>query len=443
MLQQMKAIAPQLESIVSADSVCDWQNIDAIQQKQILQALAPGSPPSCIVYPHTPAELAEVITCCDRNKWRVLPYGNGSKIGWGGLASGVELVVSTKRLNQLIQHAVGDLTLTLEAGTKFSDLQATLASAKQFLALDPDSPESATVGGIVATASAGSLRQRYGGVRDHLLGITFVRADGQIAKAGGRVVKNVAGYDLMKLFTGSYGTLGIITSMTFRVYPLPSDSATVILTGDADAISQAFTSQRASALAPTAVDLLSTTLVTRLGIGQGLGLMTRFQSMTESVKQQSAAILELGKQLGLQGIIYESDDESDLWQKLQEQMRESATTEPLITCKIGVVPSKAVATINQLDSIAPQQLMSLIHAGSGSGLLRLEASADPAQLISEMRSLLQTQSGFLTILDAPVTLKQKIDVWGYSGNAVDLMRRIKQQFDPQNILSPHRFVGGI
>lgn len=442
MLQQMKAIAPQLESIVSPDGVCDWENIDAIQQKQILQAIAPGSPPSCIVYPHTPAELAEVIACCDHNKWRVLPYGNGSKISWGGLASGVELVVSTKRLNQLIQHAVGDLTVTLEAGTKFTDLQATLASSGQFLALDPDSPESATVGGIVATASAGSLRQRYGGVRDHLLGITFVRADGQIAKAGGRVVKNVAGYDLMKLFTGSYGTLGIITSMTFRVYPLPEASATVILTGVADAIAQAFTSQRSSALAPTAVDLLSTTLVTRLGIGQGLGLITRFQSMMESVKQQSAAILELGKQLGLQGIIYDSSDESDLWQKLQEQMRAS-TTEPLITCKIGLVPSKAVATLNQLDSIAPQQLMSLIHAGSGSGLLRLETSADPAQLISEMRSLLQTQGGFLTILEAPVTLKQKIDVWGYNGNAVDLMRRIKQQFDPQNILSPNRFVGGI
>ena len=124
-------------------------------------------------------------------------------------------------------------------------------------------------------------------------------------------------------------------------------------------------------------------------------------------------------------------------------MRESATTEPLITCKIGLVPSKAIATLNQLDSIAPQRLMSLIHAGSGSGLLRLETSADTAQLVSKMRSLVQAQSGFLTILEAPVTLKQKIDVWGYSGNAVDLMRRIKQQFDPQNILSHHRFVGGI
>ena len=207
MLQKMKAIAPQLESIVRPDGVCDWENIDATQQKQILEAIAPGPPPSCIVYPHTPAELAEVIACAHRNKWRVLPYGNGSKISWGGLVSGVELVVSTKRLNSIIQHAVGDLTVTLEAGTKFTDLQATLASSGQFLALDPDNPESATVGGIVATAAAGSLRQRYGGVRDHLLGITFVRADGQIAKAGGRVVKNVAGYDLMKLFTGSYGTL--------------------------------------------------------------------------------------------------------------------------------------------------------------------------------------------------------------------------------------------
>ncbi len=441
MNKSITAIAQKLESIVGSDAVDDWENIEVIERQQIERALKPKTAPSCIVYPYTQAELAEVISCAHDNKWRVLTCGGGSKISWGGLVE-VDLVVSTQHLNDLIQHAVGDLTITVEAGTKFADVQNILATAGQFLALDPTAPEMATMGGIVATADTGSLRQRYGGVRDQLLGISFVRADGQIAKAGGRVVKNVAGYDLMKLFTGSYGTLGILTSVTFRVYPLPEASATVLLTGTADAIAQALTSLRSSALTPTKADLLSDQLVAGLGVGQGLGLLTQFQSMTESVKQQSARLLELGQQLGLQGVIYSATDQAELWQKLQEQMN-AYTTEPVITCKIGVLPSAAVATLTQLNSIAPQSGIGLIHSGSGLGLLRLEANAATEQRIMEMRSLCQSQGGFLTLLEAPVSLKQQIDVWGYNGNTIDLMRSIKQQFDSNSILNPHRYVGGI
>lgn len=440
-IQVMKAIAPQLETIVSKDRVCEWENIDVILQKQISQALAPETRPSCIVYPNTQAELGAVIACAHRNKWRVLPCGSGSKLSWGGLAAGVELVVSTQRLNQVIEHAVGDLTVSIEAGTKFSNLQAILAKEGQFLALDPAAPNSATIGGIIATASAGSLRQRYGSVRDQLLGITFIRADGQIAVAGGRVVKNVAGYDLMKLFTGSYGTLGVISSATFRVYPLPQDSRTVILTGEADAIAKAFTTVRASALTPTAADLLSSQLVARLGIGQGLGLMIRFESLTESVLEQSTRILEAGQQLGNKGAIYSAGNEADLWRQLREQMQES-TIEPVITCKIGVVPSAAIATLTHLDNVAPDRGMGLIHSGSGLGMLRLETCAELATIL-KMRSLCQSSNGFLSVMQAPVSLKQQLDIWGYTGNALDLMRRIKQQFDPESILSPHRFVAGI
>lgn len=217
-----------LASIVGENAFYPWENLAPPQQESILQAIASQIPPSCIVYPETTEQLPQVIREANSNKWRVLPCGSGSKLSWGGLVKGVDVVVSTQRLNQLIDHAVGDLTVTAEAGMKFSELQGILAKANQFLAIDPVTP-SATLGGIVATADTGSLRQRYGSVRDQLLGITFVRADGQVAKAGGRVVKNVAGYDLMKLFTGSYGTLGVISQVTFRVYPIPEISATVVL----------------------------------------------------------------------------------------------------------------------------------------------------------------------------------------------------------------------
>jgi glycolate oxidase FAD binding subunit len=266
----MKGIAADLASIVGEENTVVWENLEVSQQKLIQQATTSVNPPSCIVYPRTQEELASVIAAANRYKWRVLPCGSGSKLTWGGLVKGVDIVVSTERINQLIEHAVGDLTVTVEAGMKFGHLQAILAKSRQFLALDPTAPDEATIGGIVATGDTVSLRQRYGSVRDQLLGITFVRADGQIAKAGGRVVKNVAGYDLMKLFTGSYGTLGVISQVTFRVYPVQEVSGTVVLTGTGEAISQAASTLRNSALTPTQADLLSAQLVSGLGLGKGL-----------------------------------------------------------------------------------------------------------------------------------------------------------------------------
>ncbi|MBO3458563.1 FAD-binding oxidoreductase [Aetokthonos hydrillicola Thurmond2011] len=429
----MKAIASCLASIVGEenDAVCTWENIPSSQQKLILHSICNDKPPSCVVYPQTTVALAAVIAEAHRNKWRILPTGGGSKLNWGGLVKDIDIVVSTERINQLIEHAVGDLTITVEAGMKFCDVQARLANNRQFLAIDPTKPDSATIGGIVATADTGSLRQRYGSVRDQLLGITFVRGDGQIAKAGGRVVKNVAGYDLMKLFTGSYGTLGIISQVTFRVYPMQEISATVVLHGSAKAISQAANSLRNSALTPTRADLLSTQLVSNLKLGQGLGLIARFESIAESVHEQSNRLLELGKQLGLDGVIYSAVDEGNLWQTLQEQIH-SLSSESAIKSKIGVLPTAAVEVLNQAQ-------IGLIHMTSGLGVLQF----DSPQQVLHMRNHLVSRGGFLSIQEAPVEVKQQIDVWGYTGNALSLMRRIKAQFDTENILSPSRFVGGI
>jgi glycolate oxidase FAD binding subunit len=430
----MNAIAQKLETIVGRSGVVAWDDIEATHRKQIQRAIAITNYPY-LIYPQTQVELADVVTCAYQNQWKILPCGSATKLDWGRLVQGAQIIISTEHIHQLIEHAVGDLTVTAEAGIKFAHLQATLATAGQFLAIDPTSPESATLGGVVATADTGSLRQRYGGIRDQLLGITFVRADGKIAKAGGRVVKNVAGYDLMKLFTGSYGTLGIITAVTFRLYPIPEASSTVVLTGNADGIAQAVTSLRASALTPVASDLLSKQLVTNLDIGQGLGLVVRFQSLFTSVQQQATSLLELGQQLNLQGAVY-TDDETELWHKLQQQMRSPAKPTE-ITCKIGVLPTNAVATLMQFDPY-----MGLIHTGSGLGLLRFDADVNQ-QSILQMRDFCQSQGGFLTVLTAPQALKETIDVWGYKGNALEIMQRIKQQFDPNNILSPSRFVGEI
>ncbi|MEG5172851.1 FAD-binding oxidoreductase [Microcoleus sp. B3-D7] len=458
----------ELESIVGTAGICRWQDTEQFWQERVEKAVAPDTKIDCTVYPNTQEELAAVIAWAQQNRCAVLPCGSGSKLDWGGLVKldsdppqppltrGEEdvvkvgllkgnlrvspdaarlVAVSTSRLNRLVQHAVGDLTVTAEAGMKLADLQQILAAAGQFLPIDPAYPQEATLGGIVATADAGSLRHRYRGVRDLLLGITFVRSDGKIAVAGGRVVKNVAGYDLMKLFTGAYGTLGVISQVTFRVYPLPESSGTVVLTGEINALSQTAQILLSSALTPSAVDLLSPELVAKLGLGKGTGLIVRFQSIAESVKQQSARLLEVGEKLGLQGSSCCENDEHQLWQRLPETMWDSGTKSAII-CKIGIRPSEAVTAINEL----PVQ-DAWIHAGSGLGVLRFENAT--ADRLLQVRRGCEAKGGFLTVLAAPTDIKQELDVWGYTGSAIALMRRIKQQFDPENLLSPHRFISGI
>ncbi|MEA5574231.1 FAD-binding oxidoreductase [Calothrix sp. UHCC 0171] len=443
--EPFSACSSYFASVVGEDAVCLWEDMEIAAGQRIRNAFSISAKlPSCIVYPQSQAQLGEVITLANQKQLRVLICGSASKLDWGGSASEIDVVICTKKINQLIEHAVGDLTVTVEAGMKFADLQKILAKTNQFLAIDPTSPAEATIGGIIATADTGSLRQRYGSDRDQLLGITFVRPDGEIVKAGGRVVKNVAGYDLMKLFTGSYGTLGVITQATFRLYPMQETSGTVVLTGTRELIQQAADILRGSALTPTKADLLSAPLVSQLGLGKGLGLITCFESIGESVKEQSHRLVEVGEKLGLSASIYSADDEVNLWERLKQLIQfsgETATGESsIILCKVGLMPTVATELLNQVE-------MGLIHMSSGLGMLRfvcdVEVESKVINKLEKLRFFCQENNGFLTILAAPTIVKQKLDVWGYAGNSLSLMRRIKQQFDPNNILNPGRFVGGI
>jgi len=452
----MSAIAQTFETILGANAVCPWEALNAnpsdsqpCLQSQIAQAVTPKTQIDCIIYPSTPAELAEAIACAHTQRWRVLLCGSGSKLHWGGLAQEIQVVISTARMNRLIEHAVGDMTVTVEAGMRFAELQALLAKSGQFLTADPAYAHTATLGGIVATADTGALRQRYGGIREFLIGISLVRTDGQAAKAGGRVVKNVAGYDLMKLFTGSYGTLGAISELTFRLYPLPAASQTVVLMGDAEAIAQAAATLLASGLTPTAIELLSAAAVKALSLDSSglnsLGLVARFQSIEISVKKQTEQVLEMGQALGLSGVSLTDAAERSLWQQWQELMEHRAS-ESQIFCKIGVLPARAVETLVKLadlpnlDSPNGTLAIATLHASSGLGTVRCAASP---QILLDLRQICQSQGGFLTLLEAPIALKQKLDVWGYPGNALGIMQRLKQQFDSENLFSPGRFVGGI
>ncbi|MEE3718100.1 FAD-binding oxidoreductase [Tumidithrix elongata RA019] len=406
-----------------------------------------------IVSPKTQTELASAIALANQQQWGVLPYGNASKLTWGGLVRGANVAISTAGCDRLIEHCVGDLTVTVEAGMKFADLQKILAQEGQYCAIDPAYPNAATIGGIVATANTGSLRQRYGGLRDMCLGISFVRSDGELVKAGGRVVKNVAGYDLMKLLTGAYGTLGVISQLTFRLYPLPEAKQTVLLTGKADAIAELRNKILSSTLTPTVLDLLSSSLLKELGFGQDtgkeIGLVARFETLKVSVIEQSDRLVELGKSLHLKAEVL--SEAENFWQRLEDLVWQPSPQSSLagnskLIVKLGVLPSKVVNILVELEAIArtlsesiPQPYVQ-IHGAGGLGTLRFDLAGgfDPQDLLLKIRHLANDTGGFLTILEAPPALKQNLDVWGYTGNAIGIMQRIKQQFDPHHLLSPHR-----
>ncbi len=422
MIQQHPALIP-------------WNELAPDAQAKLRTAI-PIAPMVGMATPQTQVELADMIRSAAAENWQILPYGNGSKLDWAGLVGDADrsiLAIQLAQMNQLIDHAMGDMTVTVEAGMRFADLQATLAKAGQCLPVDPRFWQQATIGGVIATADGGSLRHRYNGVRDLLLGVTFVRADGELVKAGGRVVKNVAGYDLMKLLTGAYGTLGVMSQVTLRVYPLPPLSQTVVLTGDVAALAQLAQTLLSSTLTPTAIDWLNPTAMTDLGLRSGMGLIVRFQTVAESIAEQSKRLREWAQQLSITAIVYPEVDEADLWERIGAIGETGA-----VICKIGMKGTAVSHLLPKIADIAPAAT-AIVHAGSGVGRLVLRNASS----VAEIRTLCQAAAGYLSILRAPVAVKQAIDLWGDMGNAVELMQAVKRQFDPDRLFSPHRFVGGI
>lgn len=433
----MGAIAQTLESMVGAAQVTAIEALTEPWLGQVKGAIATAALPACIVYPQSVDQLAEVMTCAHQHQWRLMPCGHGSKLNWGGLVSGADVLVSTARLNQGIDHAEGDLTVTAQAGVSFAELQAALVKTRQFLAIDPAYPEQATLGGIVATRDTGGLRQRYGGIRDMLIGIEFVRHDGRVAKAGGRVVKNVAGYDLMKLMAGSFGTLGLITQVTWRTYPQSEVSQTVVLTGTAAAIAQATADLLLSPLTPVALDLVSADLLEAAPTGQ-LGLALQFQSIAAGVTEQVDRVQAIAQAQALSVQVLTHEADAQFWSSLTHNVFPDNREHSAIA-KLGIVPANAVDLLSFLDmTLTPASWQARIHAGSGIGTLRLSPAANQVDTLQTVRSYCQERGGYLTLLEAPPDWKTQLDPWGIAPATQRLMGRLREQFDPQQRLSPGR-----
>lgn len=392
-----------------------------------------GLRPRVVVEPEDVDEVARVLQYASGAGLRVTARGGGTKLGWGNVPRGVDVVLSLKRLNRVLEHAWADMTATAEAGCGVAHFQSVVAEHGQCLAADVLWPGRASIGGVLATNDSGSLRVRFGGLRDLVIGITVVLPDGTVARSGGKVVKNVAGYDLPKLFTGSFGTLGIIVDATFRLHPLARAARTLSFTTDTpEAANELALAVHDSTLAPTGVQL-------RLGSDAIPQTDVRFEGFAAAVEAQAEQLLRLVSGAG------RLESSAEVW-GAREEIWEGR--EPALVCKFSVLPARAGEFAELVRQVAATFAANwrIVAQSIGLGLLRLE-SEDESALLSMLETL-RGESGAcgcsLVLLRCPLGLKSRVDVWGPGGGgALSLMRRVKQRFDPGGVLNPGRFVGGV
>ncbi|MGD1857850.1 MAG: FAD-binding oxidoreductase [Leptolyngbyaceae cyanobacterium] len=409
--------ATKFASILGTDQTVPWSDLGDTRFKT-----ANGL---SVVFPESIEQLSAVVRTCYEHRWRLLSCGQRTKLPWGAhhQIKDIDVVVSTARLNQLVEHWVDDFTTRVEAGMGFATLQIALQAKGQFWPVDPLYEQQATIGGIIATSDGGSLRQRYGSVRDTVIGIQFVRYDGEVVKAGGRVVKNVAGYDLMKLMTGAYGSLGILSQITLRLYPIAAQSKTMVLSGASEAVAEAALQTRLQGITPIAMDLI--------GAGDHIQLAGRFQGIEAGVEEQLERFQTIAQTTGLDSQLA---DDGTFWSTLAHKIASAQ-----ILCKTGLLPTQLVPLLQKM----PAGCLGRLHNASGLGLITLAAddTGKLAETIAALRAHCAAHKGYLTVLQAPPDLA--LDPWGYSGNALKMMQAIKQQFDPHGLLNPGWFVGGI
>jgi glycolate oxidase FAD binding subunit len=353
--------------------------------------------------------------------------GGATKLGWGGSApdSGIELC--TGRLTQVVEHNTGDLTTVLEAGVRLAEAQERFATAGQMLALDPplsalgSSTANATIGGIVATGDSGPLRHRYGAPRDLVLGMTVALSDGTIAQSGGKVIKNVAGYDLAKLFAGSFGTLGLILSVNLRLHPLPAGTATAFgEDGDPERLAAA---ARALAAAPFELDALD--IAWRSGRGAVLARCCGADPLRRA--NRVARVLQKAR---LDEVDVTARDDA-LW----ERQRAGQRSREGVLLMVAARPSALAGVLRAAER----------HGGTVVGRAALGTSyveVDPDAVAPVLAALPGGARG--VVRDAPAEVRSSLDPWGVEdGPALELMRRIKARFDPAGVCNPGRYVGGI
>ena len=423
-----------------------------------------GTCPKVFVAPGTVEEVSKIVAFANQEHVTIIPRGNGTKMGMGGVPKGMDLILSTLRLNQIIDCDVDNLTLSVQSGITLGEVQRLLAEQGKgyFFPLDPPFTEQATLGGIVATNSSGPRRFTYGTARDLVIGIKTVFPNGDVVVSGGKTVKNVSGYDLSKTLIGSMGTLGVLCEMTCRLLPLPEKMATLLVPfaglKDAGSFVQKILK---SQLLPASVEVLNSVTLHQIKetlppLPEGNYLAAiGLEGVTESVDRQISEMEEMGKKEGaLDVATLLTERHRTFWTVLQDLSQRLHKISPnLLALKSNFLISKGADMMGYHETLVRESgLDCALVCHSGNGILysyvlvgeELPFKKDSLiELIEKLTLLAVKHEGNLVVESSPPVIREKVHVWGQPRNDLRIVRRLKEEIDPAGILNPGRFVGGI
>jgi len=421
-----------------------------------------GVTPLLTVQPGTQDEVAAVVAACASAHAAMLPWGGGTAIGMGNAPQRAEVVIRLDRLDRVVEFDAENLCVTVEAGMPLARLQELVANKQELLPLDPPDAGRVTLGGLVAANQSGPSRLQHGTARDWVLGLRVVLPNGERIRCGGRVIKNVSGYDMNKLFIRSFGTLGIITEVTVKLLPMPVARASVL--GVFTELNQAAAVVEkvlGSFLLPDALDLLDPAAQKRLAPELGLGVPGGFLLAVGLAGSQATVdrqVLELEALVagsGGQASSLRGTESERAWGAVTDVLGRSAAEPGRIVCRVAVPIGRSTGMMAAIHAQATRHgLATTVTAHAGSGILQaiVEPPADfpgPRALVEcvavvrALREEAAAMGGSLVLQEAPLPIKQQVDAWGDPGSSLGTMRRIKLEFDPQGLFCPGRFVGGI
>lgn len=389
-----------------------------------------GLTPTQTFSPDSPEELAQLLKKFSDEEHSIAPCGGGTMMELGAPLARADVELSLEKLTRILDYQPENLTVRVQAGATWDALSTELAKHGQMVPLDPPCPSRATVGGILAANASGAMRVRYGSARDLVIGMYIALTNGSVVKGGGQVVKNVAGYDLPKLFIGSLGTLGVMTEATFKVVPLPKETGTLVASFDnfADASAVALRVLQ-SKLLPLGIEVLNRAASTELGLGSGYTLGVRFGGNPRELARQLGDVQKWSS--GNTSIM---NDDAALWARLRDLIYEKE-----IVLKISVLPTQLAEISARVEQLAEKYRAGCWVQAHAFGIAYVALNGgDVAPIIKELR-----QTAQVTIQRAPRALREQVDAWGPMGNDFGLMQKLKREFDPNNVLNLGRFVGGI
>lgn len=389
---------------------------------------ADGQMPRLGARPRTPEEVGRVLAAADATGWAVVPWGGGAHVEVGNPRHSADLALDLRGLDQVLEHDQENLTVTVQAGCTLAALQEAVRSADQWLPLEAPDPARCTVGGMLAANLSGPRRLRYGTARDLTLGLEAALTSGEVIRPGGKTVKNVAGYDLTRLFIGSWGTLGVITAATFRLLPLPAQAATLLVAfqeaGDAFAFAQALCGSKLFPAAVEVVDTLPPGIAPPGGQAAAV-VAVLLEGSAAAVARQVRDVAALAREAHAGEVVDLAEAEA-LWRHLAR----NGWQDRGVVLRVGVPPARLPDAWALWEGIAGRQ------ARAGTGLLYVRVPEAAVAQVDAWRSQVTGMGGYLVVERAPLALRRAVDVWGPLGTQGRVMRALRDAFDPRRTLNP-------